>query len=170
MNECLSLDRDVAAYLERKLSPERAVELEDHAASCERCYVVLEQASRLRWTLPVQLGPPQEARARVLSAVRERARRNTRYRWLIPLAAAAAILVVTSLGPITKSAQSPVIIATAKLVSERTSGEFEKLATAREEVIAEIAKRPNDPHLKSVLANLDARRRELVQVVGKFKS
>ena len=86
------------------------------------------------------------------------------------LAAAAAILIATSLGPATKSAQVTEALATATMVTERTTSEFDKVAAAREEVIAELVKRPDDPHLKSVLANLDARRRELAQVVGKFKS
>jgi anti-sigma factor RsiW len=92
-----------AAYALDALDPEDAREYEAHLARCERCRDELaslsEAAGALAYATEAPL-PPPELRARILQQAR-RERKNVvplRPRWVVPVAAAAAVAACAAIG------------------------------------------------------------------------
>ncbi len=169
MTDCTTLDRQLDDYLAGRLAEEDAVALESHAGGCDRCAALLEPLTRLDVTLPLELTPPPELRSAVLAVVAPRSRR---FRWLIPPAIAAALLLAFAIAtPTPKSALAPPEPdRSAQLAARRADREFRQLAVARREVEAALASSPASGELRDALARLDAQRRALENLVREFDS
>ena len=193
---CAAFDAALADYLADRFTERDAERLEEHAAACVRCELVLERATRLPVT---DFAPPlpDTARTSALAGIGAPPQqtltdaRTGSWRWPIAggtlLAAAAALVLVArapsapepredsarasiSSPPVPTNGGNAAMARAARLASDRARTEFESLDAAAREIEGALQTSPSDTELRAYLSAVRARRRELTQRITEATS